>query len=156
MIELRPTRIELPAGPFLSAPDSVFRKVMETTALLAETAAKKLQSGPVLKTQSGFLSSRTTAVVEQTPDGYAIRLGNPQRYSRILELGGRTAPHTIVPKKPGGVLAFERGGETIFARRVDHPGSVFPPRPTLRPALEEAAAALPARMEAAVRQVSGR
>ena len=153
MIEVE-TRIELPAGPFLAAPESVFRKVMETAAVLAETAAKKLQSGPVLNVVSGFLSSRTNARVEQTPEGYLIRLGNPQRYSRILELGGHTGPHIIRPKKPGGVLVYERGGETVFAKLVHHPGSTFPPRPTLRPPLEEAARTLPDRMDKAVRQAT--
>lgn len=34
-----------------------------------------------------------------------------------------TRPHTIVPRKPGGVLVFVAGGKTVFARRVRHPGT---------------------------------
>lgn len=34
-----------------------------------------------------------------------------------------TRPHVIVPRKPGGVLVFQSGGETVFTRRVNHPGT---------------------------------
>jgi hypothetical protein len=139
------TRIVL-GSQILRASTEVLRRAVWTTAALAETAAKRLQSGPVLRTRSGFLSARTTAQVEEHGDTFVLRLGNPQRYSRILELGGVTPPHAIRPRRPDGVLAFERSGATIFARRVQHPGSHIPARPTLRPALEEAAAQLPARV----------
>jgi len=42
-------------------------------------------------------------------------------YAAILELGSK--PHPIVPRSPGGVLVFDVGGETVFARRVQHPGT---------------------------------
>lgn len=148
------TEVHLPVLTFMGAPDSVFRRVLETTAALAETDAKKLQSGPVLNVVSGFLSSRTNARVTREADGWTIRLGNPQRYSRILELGGTTAPHIIRPRRPGGVLAFESGGQTIFARLVNHPGSRIAPHPTLRPALEGQVAKIPERMERAVDQAT--
>lgn len=32
-------------------------------------------------------------------------------------------PHVIVPRRPGGVLVFEVDGETVFAKRVNHPGN---------------------------------
>ena len=52
--------------------------------------------------------------------------GEPLHF--FLEHG--TAPHVIVPKKDGGVLAWKGPsggfviGEMIFAKRVNHPGSI--------------------------------
>ena len=34
-----------------------------------------------------------------------------------------TRPHVILPRKPGGVLVFESNGQTVFTRRVNHPGT---------------------------------
>ncbi len=36
---------------------------------------------------------------------------------------GGTRPHEIRPKKKGGVLVFKIGGRTIFAKKVNHPGT---------------------------------
>lgn len=38
------------------------------------------------------------------------------------DVGGRTADHTILPKR-ASILKFDAGGETVYARRVNHPGS---------------------------------
>lgn len=46
-----------------------------------------------------------------------------------------TRPHVIVPRRPGGVLRFPgRGGQIVFARRVNHPGT--DPNPWWDDALE--------------------
>lgn len=129
------TRIEITSG-LLRAPRLVQQRVLTDTVALAETDAKKLQSGPVLHVQSGFLSSRTTGQLRERPDGWDLVLGNPQLYSRILELGGTTRPHQIVARSPGGALAFTgRSGELVIRRSVQHPGSRIEPHPTLQPAL---------------------
>lgn len=36
---------------------------------------------------------------------------------------GGTKPHTIRPKSAGGVLVFKIGNQTIFAKKVEHPGT---------------------------------
>ena len=36
---------------------------------------------------------------------------------------GGTRPHVIRPRSPGGVLAFKIGGQMVFAKRVNHPGT---------------------------------
>lgn len=59
-------------------------------------------------------------------------------YARIHEFGGTTRPHVIAPKR-ANVLAFQKGGQQVFARRVHHPGSKIPARPYIRPAVEFAA-----------------
>jgi hypothetical protein len=46
-------------------------------------------------------------------------------YRVYVEKGVR--PHAVLPKRPGGVLAFQtKEGETVFTRRIRHPG--FPGR----------------------------
>lgn len=34
-----------------------------------------------------------------------------------------TNPHKIYPRKPNGVLRFTAGGQVVFARYVNHPGT---------------------------------
>ena len=34
-----------------------------------------------------------------------------------------TRPHVITPKRAGGVLVFKVGGKTVFATKVQHPGT---------------------------------
>lgn len=48
-------------------------------------------------------------------------------YARIHELGGRTRPHTIYPKR-AKALRFMKGGKAIFAKKIHHPGSQMPAR----------------------------
>jgi hypothetical protein len=66
-------------------------------------------------------------------------------YAAIQEYGGRTGPHVIEPVN-GNVLAFMAGGPLglssggganglVFAKRVNHPGSVIPERSYARLAL---------------------
>lgn len=66
--------------------------------------------------------------------GSAAHVGTNVVYARIHELGGSTGAHVIVPKK-ARALRFEVGGNTVFAMRVNHPGSQIPARPYLQPAL---------------------
>lgn len=53
-------------------------------------------------------------------------------YAGYVEFG--TQPHTIRPKSPGGVLVFKMNGRTVFAKRVNHPGTAA--QPYVRPAFE--------------------
>lgn len=54
------------------------------------------------------------------------------KHASFVEQG--TRPHVIMPRK-ARVLRFQSGGKTVFAMRVNHPGTK--PRPFLRPAVEE-------------------
>jgi phage gpG-like protein len=58
-------------------------------------------------------------------------------YAAIHEFGGKTKPHTIVPKDPKGFLVFfwERKGRWVKKKSVNHPGSYVPARPYLLPGL---------------------
>lgn len=57
-------------------------------------------------------------------------------YARILEEGGVTSPHVIVPRV-ASVLAFEGPDGLVFAKRVNHPGSRIPARPYVSLALTQ-------------------
>lgn len=49
-------------------------------------------------------------------------------YARILEEGGVTRAHPIVPRV-ASVLVFEGPAGLVFAKSVNHPGSNIPARP---------------------------
>lgn len=91
-------------------------------------------SNKVLKRQTGRLATSIRSNVEQTSDGYIVRVGSDVPYAAIHEFGGRTKPHDIRPKK-GTSLFFKVGGSDVFAKVVHHPGSVIPERPYFRPAI---------------------
>lgn len=53
-------------------------------------------------------------------------------YAGILEYGGRTRPHMIVPRRSSVLVFFwPKVGKTMFLKRVSHPGSSFEPRAVL-------------------------
>ena len=52
-------------------------------------------------------------------------------YAEILERGGRTSPHIIVPKKASVLHFFTKSGTEVFTKKVMHPGSVIEPRAVL-------------------------
>jgi HK97 gp10 family phage protein len=62
--------------------------------------------------------------------------GTNVKYAAIQEFGGKTPPHIIRPRNKKA-LKFDIGGETVFAKYVNHPGSNIPAQPYLRPALRE-------------------
>jgi hypothetical protein len=59
-----------------------------------------------------------------TGQGPSTTLSNSAPWATIIELGSR--PHLIVPRRPGGMLRFQVRGRTVYARKVNHPGT----RPT--------------------------
>ncbi len=58
------------------------------------------------------------------------------KYAAIQEYGGKTSAHEILPVK-AQALAFVVGGAQLFARRVEHPGSLIPERSYLRSSLDD-------------------
>jgi phage gpG-like protein len=86
--------------------------------------------------------------------GLARRIGNTVSgmfgtsvvYARIHEFGGRTPARTIYPKRKQALHFFSKGSE-IFAKKVKHPGSNIPRRPSWRPSLEKAGQHLKARIQ---------
>lgn len=70
------------------------------------------------------------SITIQSSGGTRI-IGPNVPYADFVELG--TKPH-LIRAKPGGVLAFEIGGQKIFAKYVNHPGTK--PNPFVKRALE--------------------
>ena len=77
-------------------------------------------------TENSIETDIYTDVTVSSLDGVKYNLGY------LLENG--TEPHTILPKN-SDVLVFEKDGETIFAKKVNHPG--FKPMPHFIPALNK-------------------
>lgn len=105
-------------------------------------------SGGMVKRQTGNLAGSVRWQVDDTGDPMEATMsaggvGSKAPYAKYVEYG--TAPHQILPRKPGGVLAWkanswnvfgvELGGGWVFAKKVNHPGTWE--RPFMRSTLEE-------------------
>jgi hypothetical protein len=94
-------------------------------------ALRAVVTSGILKTRSGHLMRNVNMLVEEAQDSSRLTLGTnvagskPVKYARILEEGGRTKPHVIKPVM-ANVLAFQVGSRTVFAKKVNHPGSNIP------------------------------
>lgn len=94
---------------------------------------------------TGFLKEHIQIV--RTPGRVSVGpVGVP--YARAQEYGAK--PHKITAK-PGKVLAFKMGGQTVFARSVNHPGNK--PQPFVKPTREWAAEELPKRLKSVGKEV---
>lgn len=60
---------------------------------------------------------------------------NDAEYAAAVHDG--SAAHVIRPRRPGGVLRFQAGGQVVFTSVVNHPGTRA--QPWLREAMEEVA-----------------
>lgn len=119
----------------------VVRNVQKAVAKLAILLQRDVQenklSGQVLQLRTGSLRRSIIQTVTSSDSGATGVVRATRIYGRIHEYGGVTPPHVIEPKVAGGVLAFQMGGKTVFARKVNHPGSKIPERSFLRSALKD-------------------
>ncbi len=113
-------------------------KAAELAAALADTVKNDKLSGGVLNARSGTLRDSIAANVSADADGVVASVGSEGdvKYAAIQEYGGKTSAHEILPVK-AQALAFVVGGAQLFARRVEHPGSLIPERSYLRSSLED-------------------
>jgi len=113
-------------------------KSTELTAALVDRVRNDKLSGAVLNARSGALRDSIAADVSPDGDGVVASVGSVGnvKYAAIQEYGGKTAAHEILPSK-AQALAFIAGGAELFARSVEHPGSLIPERSYLRSSLEE-------------------
>ena len=76
---------------------------------------------------------RTSLRIKVDPDRVTIGPNEDiADYGGYVEFG--TKAHTIRPKTPGGVLVFKMNGTTVYAKKVNHPGTKA--QPFVRPAFE--------------------
>lgn len=111
--------------------------VMDRLGLALASAVADALDGGVLRRRSGRLAAAQTVIVTGTATGAAVAVGfDPAQvpYGAIQEFGGTTRPHVIAAKE-GHALAFSLRGQLVFARRVNHPGSVVPAHSFLGAAL---------------------
>jgi phage gpG-like protein len=94
--------------------------------------------GQVLNRRSGKLGQSIQQRVTSTPSsvqGKVYSAGNLP-YAAIQEYGGKTAAH-VIEAKNGKALAFMMGGNMVFAKKVNHPGSNIPSRSYMRSSLTD-------------------
>lgn len=92
-------------------------------------------SGDAVAVRSGLLKDSIISDVAGTAGGASVSVGSVGvPYAAILEHGGTTGPHDIVPVK-AQALVFAGVGGVRFARRVHHPGSHIAARSYLSGAL---------------------
>lgn len=71
----------------------------------------------------------------------------------IHERGGQTGPHIIEARNAQALRFVGADGSIVFRRRVNHPGSKFPPRPHRDPAAREAMPAIQKELEGAAERI---
>ncbi len=133
--------------------DSAFTELAASTATATEKAcqegAAEARAAHTYKDRTGHLTAsiagHLTRVNPLDAEG-VIEAKAP--YASYVEEG--TSPHEIT----GNPLAFEAGGELIFARRVHHPGTQ--PHPFMGPALQKAERVLQREGEVAVDRAAER
>jgi len=106
---------------------SGLRRIGRTAARRAKTLTPRSElGGPHLADGWRLIEEAPGVFVveNQDPRGsepLPLEDGRETSLLEILEYGSR--PHEIVPKRPGGLLRFVLGGEVVYTRHVDHPGT---------------------------------
>ncbi|MGI5151378.1 hypothetical protein ACQEVC_34280 [Plantactinospora sp. CA-294935] len=109
-------------GPVVSFVRSVARRVRTRAVLKCPVDTGRLRSAH--REEVGVRRGQVYGFV-----------ANDVEYAEMVHDG--TGPHIIRPRRPGGVLRFEKGGEVVFTTHVNHPGTRA--QPWLREAMEEVA-----------------
>ncbi len=144
---------------YSGAPARVQRELQKeiTTIILKlerHIKADKL-SGQVLNVRSGDLRRSIHARLPVSVEGPMVvgRVGQSGdvKYGGIHEFGGMTPAHVIEARR-GDVLAFVMGGKTVFAKRVNHPGSKMPERSYMRTGLADMREEIARRVSGAVKR----
>ena len=132
---------QISASKYLQGPKPSRLGRISSRLLRSMVGATQFTGGSQLSLKRQFRGSnesiRTIAKRGKTIVGV---IGTKVPYAEFHEEG--RGAFTILPKKAGGVLRFKIGGETIFTRKVEHPG--YPARPFLAPAVKDAVPLMPA------------
>src|SRR5579885_693350 len=112
-----------------------------TIADLARSRAEQL-----LQVHTGKFVSRIRFRLRARGNRVTGRVYSTHPAAAILEFGGTTKPHQIVPRKARALLI----GNDHFAARVQHPGGHYQGRMIILGAFDQSKEALAAALEAAV------
>lgn len=115
------------------------RKVTALTLKLERKIKAEKLNGQVLNRVTGRLARSITHEVDVEPNGVYGRVFSTGdvKYAAIHEFGGQTTPHVIYPKKAQALSFMGSGGNRVFAKKVNHPGSKMPERSFMRSALRD-------------------
>jgi phage gpG-like protein len=123
-------------------------RVMTRLAIEVERNIKLKLSGSVLNVRTGVLRASIRHQVLMTATSVTATIGTNVNYARFHEFG---VPHSWeIKPKSARVLAFEIGGQSVFATRVIHPP--LPERSFERSTLAEMAPYIRAEIDAAIKQ----
>lgn len=129
------TLLEPGLQALLVLPNSpVARYVTVKAEAVAEVARQNVQAQ--FRTRSGNLLQSIGVFPTETADGLEVEVGTDGApYGLVLELG--SDPHLILPVAQPVLVSDPGNPDPLLGPRfrVDHPGN--PPRPWLRPALEQ-------------------
>lgn len=124
------TSFELSRGRIermLRLPDGIVYRNMERRVRRVEAEA--------IRRAPGSMGRTIRAQIQRGPGGEFRGVINV-RHPAALYVTGGTRPHQIRPRRTGGVLRFTVGGQVVYARLVNHPGTK--PNDFLRQALRAA------------------
>jgi phage gpG-like protein len=94
-------------------------------------------TGGMLQTHSGALAASILSSIDDDESDTTITASSAGvPYAAIQELGGKTTAHEIIATN-AKALAFSAQGGLVFAKKVNHPGSIIPPRSYLASSLSE-------------------
>jgi phage gpG-like protein len=113
-------------------------------AIRSRSVSQYLSGRPGLNVVTGRLSSSIAYDVREDGENSSLRVGTNVVYGKVHELG-----MTIRPKNKKFLSWVGAGGKRVFAREV-----TIPPRPWLRPSIEEELPIFKTRVEEFLRQVA--
>ena len=99
----------------------------DVVRIAGAATAIAMRADPQVPRDTGEMARQTATGPAPRKSGTrtTIKLRNPHPRAAWTDKG--TGPHTIVPRRRGGVLVFHwpKAGGTVFLRRVHHPGSTI-------------------------------
>lgn len=155
IIDYEITGVEESVGRLMSLTDllraGLTNEMEHQMADLSRYVVDSKLNGQYLQRQTGQLANKVTAGVDSPSDGPIVGrvYVDGVAYARILELGGHTAPHQIIPTA-ALALRFPWNDGFRFASRVNHPGSKIPEFSYLRDSLQDLSAQIISGLEDAV------
>lgn len=155
MADLLPVKVEGVedvSAKLAGAPPKVkqaVRRAIEESAIRVTAGAKAKLTDDVLRVRTGRLRRSVHYVMGGSDDAPQAAIGTNLEYAGIHEFGGQTRAH-VIEALNAKALMFQVGGQVVFAKRVNHPGSKIPERSYLRSTLGEQSSEIKARIDEAV------